>query len=166
MTSLTITIITAALMILGLAGTIIPALPGMGLIFGGIVLYAIATDFATISVTTVVIFGIVAGLGWLASLFGSAVGSKAGGGKPAAVIGAIIGSLFGASVAGPPGFMLGAFVGALIGGIIAGQPQEMALRSAFHSVVGILGGVILQFTLAVLLIIAFVMSILFSTLWN
>lgn len=161
MTSILIASITVILLITGLVGTIVPALPGMGLIFGGILIYAIATDFATVSMPTVIIFGIVAGLGWLASFFGAALGSKTGGGKSAAIIGALVGSMLGATVAGPPGFMIGAFAGALIGGLIAGQSHEQALRVAFHSVVGILGGVVLQFTLAVLLIIAFITSIIF-----
>lgn len=153
-------LIVVALLLIGLVGTIVPALPGMGLIFLGILVYATATDFSTIAPLTVLIFGIIAFLGWLAGFVGSAWGAKIGGGHKVALIGTFIGAIGGLSVMGPPGLIAGAFAGGLLGALVAGQSEEMAVKVAVYSVVGILGGVVMQFLLATLLIVAFIIAIL------
>ena len=42
------------LFIVGLVGTVIPLLPGIALILGGVLLYAFVTGFTTISTSTVI----------------------------------------------------------------------------------------------------------------
>jgi len=56
--------IAAALLVLaGLAGTVLPALPGIPLIFGGVLLAAWIDDFHRISAWTIAVLGVLAAIG-------------------------------------------------------------------------------------------------------
>ena len=160
MTSFWLWLVSIVVMLVGVVGTIIPAIPGMGLVFLGILIYSVGTGFATIEPLTMILFGVVAALGWLASFFGSAWGARAGGGTRAALVGTFVGAIAGIFLMGPPGLVVGAFVGALIGALASGQKHDQALQVAAYSVIGILGGAIMQFILALSLIVAFLIAAL------
>lgn len=153
-------IITTVLLLAGLAGTIIPGLPGIGLVFGGILLYGILTDFTTISIPAVAAFGGIALLAVAADYAGSFLGAKVGGGKKIALLGTIGGAIIGAFTGGPLGILIGAFVGGLVGALIEGQTHHQAFKIAALSVVGILGAAVFQFVLAAAMIVAFVITVL------
>lgn len=159
MTLALIWFITLILLGTGLLGTIIPGLPGVGLVFAGVLVYALATSFAQISVMTVVIFGMLAALALAASYAGSVVGSRLGGGKRFAVVGTLLGALIGVT-AGPLGLLAGAFLGALMGALIEGKRGDQAVTVAAYSIIGVLGGTIIQFLLGVVMIIAFLVAVL------
>lgn len=146
--------LTLLLMMFGLAGTVIPGLPGIGLVYAGIVLYALATQFASISLATVIILGLISAAALAASYAGAALGSSVGGGKKWALVGTVAGALLGATV-GPLGMFAGAFLGALAGALLEGGGQRHALKVAFYSTLGTLGSIVVQFLLAVILIITF-----------
>ena len=57
-------ILCVALILLGLAGTVLPVLPGTVLVWGGIVLGAWIDDFARVGMTTVVVVSVLALLAW------------------------------------------------------------------------------------------------------
>lgn len=151
--------ISIVLMAIGLVGTVVPALPGMGLVFLGILMYAASTGFEAISPVTVGMFGVIAFLGWLASFLGSVWGARMGGGKGAALGGTIVGAIAGVILLGPPGLVIGAFLGGLLGALISGKQQEQAVKIALYSVFGILGGAIMQFVLALALIGSFLLAV-------
>lgn len=160
MSSLVLWLITAAMFVIGLIGTVVPGLPGIGIVYGGILVYAFATDFASISGTTVIIFGVVTAAALFASYMGTIIASKIGGGKKKALTGAALGALMG-TFAGPGGMMIGAFLGAFLGALMEQQSGERALKVAALSVLGAIGGSVIQLLLAVVLIISFFLAILF-----
>src|SRR5688572_21806181 len=127
--SLALWAITVGLMAIGLLGTIIPGLPGIVLTYAGILIFAFATNFAHISPTTLVVFGLVTALAVIAGYFGSVLGSRAGGGKKWAIIGTFVGAILGAFT-GPLGLFLGAFLGALLGAFIEGSSTHQAFKIA------------------------------------
>lgn len=153
-------LIVGVLFIVGLVGSFIPAVPGVGLIFAGIAIYAFVTGFSTMAVSTLIWFGVVALLASGASYLGSAMGAKHGGGGVKALWGTIAGALIGTATLGPIGLFAGAFLGALAGALTEGKAPENAMRVAFMSVAGIIGGSLIQFLLSVALIIAFLVAIL------
>ena len=159
--SLLILSLTIILFCVGLFGTIIPAVPGVGLVFGGILLYAIADGFQAISVQTIIMFAVVTLLASAASYAGSVVGAKKGGGGKRALWGSIIGAVMGVVVMPPAGLFLGAFIGALVGALLEGHGPEKAMKVAFLSVVGVVGGSLVQFFLSLILILAFFLSLVF-----
>ena len=158
MSEIAIWVITSLLLGVGLAGTVIPAVPGIGLVFAGILFYAFVTGFAAISIPAVIIFGIVALIAWAADLAGSALGATAGGGKKFALIGAVVGAIIGLTT-GPVGLLVGSFLGGLAGALIDGQNTQQAIRVAALSVVGVIGAAIFQFIVALAMIIAFLIAV-------
>lgn len=148
-------LITILLLIVGLVGTIIPALPGIGLTYAAILFYSFASDFRGISPSTVVIFGVITTIAFLASYLGSLFGTRAGGGKTWSVAGSFLGAIVGLFTMGPIGLFVGAFLGALAGGLIEGASHNEALKIATFSTIGTVGGALVQFLLALSLTIAF-----------
>ena len=155
-----ITLLIAVLFMVGLFGAFIPAVPGIGLVYAGILLYAILDGFSAVTVSTLIWFGVVALLASGASYVGSALGTKKGGGGMRSLWGTILGAIIGTFTIGPIGIFVGAFIGALVGALMEGQKPEKAMHVAFMSVVGIVGGSLVQFLLSIALIIAFLTAIL------
>lgn len=158
MSTIAISIVTGLLFLGGIMGTVVPGVPGIGLIFLGVLLFAWNTGFSLISGMTVAIFGLVALLAWGTDLMGSMVGAKVAGGKKWALFGTILGALMGI-MAGPPGMMLGAFVGGFLGAVLEGANHQKALKVALFTVVGILGATVMQLMLAVAMILAFLIAV-------
>lgn len=104
----------ALLVILGLAGMVLPALPGAPVLFGGLVLAAWAEDFQYVGFWLLTGLGVMAALTYLADFVAGAFGAKRFGASRRAVIGAMLGAIFGLFL-GLPGILLGPFVGAVIG---------------------------------------------------
>lgn len=151
--------ITGLLMLLGLAGTVVPGIPGVGFVFAGMLFYGIVTDFTSISIGTMTMFGIVTAAAWLANYAGSVVGARAGGGKKPALIGTIVGAIIGGIAAGPGGIIAGAFFGGLAGALFEGQSHEQALKIALLATAGVVGAAVFQVLLAAVMIIAFLIAV-------
>lgn len=153
-------LIVSVLFLIGLAGIFIPALPGILLVFAGILLYAIATDFVTVTMFTVLALGGVALLAWLADWAGAALGARAGGGRWPTVLGSVAGMLVGLTTGGPLGMVVGAFLGALTGALYEGKDAAQAGRAALFSLVGLIGATVVQLVLALGMIGAFLLAVL------
>lgn len=149
-----------ALFALGLVGIVVPVVPGVGLVFAGILFYAWATGWEAISVTWVAVFGVVALLAWVADYIGAAAGAKYGGGKWPTVLGSVIGAIAGLILGGPLGLFIGAFAGSLGGALYEGKSMEKASRAALYSVIGMVGATVVQLVLAVTMIVAFFIVVL------
>ena len=80
MNPITLWIIVSVLFVLGTVGTLIPALPGIGFVFAGILIYGIVTQFTSVSITTVVALGAFSLLAMALDYVGSTIGAKAAGG--------------------------------------------------------------------------------------
>lgn len=150
--------ITIFIFLIGLIGTIIPGIPGISLVFVGTLVYALITDFHTISPITITIFGIITLLAVLADYIGSAMGAKVGGGSWWAVGGAVVGGALGVFVFGPIGLLIGAFIGGFTGALIEGQRHYKAFRVAVMTILGIIGAAMFQLALALALISAFMIA--------
>ena len=160
MPGLIIWTVIAILFVVGLIGVIVPVLPGVGLIFAGIVVYAVATDFSEIGVVSLIIFGAISLLTWLMSYAGAAYGAKVGGGSRLTVAATLIGALVGLMVLGPIGLFVGAFVGAVVMALWQRRSQEQAFKIALSSVVGIVGATVVQFIVGLSMIAAFFLMVL------
>jgi uncharacterized protein len=153
-----ISILTVILFGIGVLGTFIPGLPGIGLVYAGILVYAFADGFTAIQGSTVMYLGIATLIASFAQYFGSLWATKSAGGKKKALIGTFVGAILG-TMGGPVGIFIGAFIGALIGALLEGRTPEAAAHVAFLSVLGIIGGSIIQFLLSIALIAAFLLAI-------
>lgn len=139
--------------IIGVVGTIVPALPGPPLSFLGLLLLYYCNGSDT-GMTTLVVTGLLAAavtvLDYIAPVWlaGKSGGSKSG--KRGAAIGVIIGFFF-----MPLGLILGPFLGAFIGELAAHTPTDKALRVAFMSFVAFMltTGVKLIYSIVLLIMI-------------
>jgi uncharacterized protein len=143
---------------MGLIGTLVPGVPGIGLIYVGVLLYAFFDNFTAISVPTVVALGILTMLASVAQYIGSVWATKYAGAKAKALTGTFLGSIAG-TLGGPFGIIIGGFLGALVGALLEKSTPYMAFKIALISVIGIISGSLIQFFLAIVLIISFLIAI-------
>ena len=88
-------VLAAALVIVGIAGLALPALPGAPLLFCGLVVAAWAEDFAYMGTGGIVVLAILAILTYPVDIVAGALGAKKFGASKQAMIGAGIGALIG-----------------------------------------------------------------------
>ena len=91
----TLWVVAVALILIGVAGTILPAIPGATMVFGGIALAAWADGFTRIPVWVVVVAGLLAALTWVIDFMAAAAGAKRVGASGWAVVGAAVGTIAG-----------------------------------------------------------------------
>lgn len=141
-------IVAAVLVALGLAGTVLPALPGPVLIFAGVLLIAWAGDFTRIGVGTLVLLAVLTASAHLVDLVSGALGARRSGASGRAVLGAAIGALAGLFF-GLPGLVVGPFVGAAAGELSVGRDIGAAGRVGVAVWIGLLVGTAAKVALAV-----------------
>ncbi|MEP7097005.1 MAG: DUF456 domain-containing protein [Dokdonella sp.] len=112
-------VFAAVLIVIGFAGTIVPILPGVPIVFGGMWLAAWADGYAHVGKFTLIVLGVLTALALVLDFVASMFGAKRVGASRHAVIGALLGTVVGLAF-GLPGLLLGPFVGALLGELVAG----------------------------------------------
>ncbi len=115
------------LLVLGFVGLIIPMLPGVPMIFGGLLLAAWIDDFSKVSQTTMIIIGVLSIGAWVIDFFASYLTAKKAGASKQALWGALIGAFIGL-FAGIVGLIIGPVIGAAIGELMAQNDPQNATR--------------------------------------
>jgi len=148
--------ISAALLILiGLAGLILPMLPGTPLVYAGLIAAAWAEDFQYVGIWTLAALGILALLAYFIDFAATAFGAKRFGATPRAAIGAAIGLLAGFFL-GFAGFIIGPFVGAVIGELLGQRSVHAASQAGIGATVGLLIGGAIKIALTFIMLGIFV----------
>lgn len=157
-----VAVATWVLIFVGLIGTIVPVLPGVGLVFGGILLYALYFGVATVGMTTLVFLGLMAGLSFVLDLLASLYGAKRFGATHFGIWGSIIGGLVGLAILSLPGLFIGLFLGAVAGEYFFGKKKaDQALQAGIGSILGFLAGTVLKLILAVVMVLVFIVKVWF-----
>jgi uncharacterized protein YqgC (DUF456 family) len=138
----------------GLAGAVLPFLPGPLLIFIGAFIYAAATEFTVIGLGRLVVLGVLTGVGWALGHFASVLGARRYGGSKWAVLGAIIGAIFGV-VMGPLGLVIGPAAGAVVFELAATRDLDRSVRGGVGAIIGVAVGAIAQVSIAAMMIALF-----------
>ena len=138
--SIVLWIIGALLVVTGLAGMLLPFLPGAPLLFLGLLCAAWAEDFRYVGLWTLLGLAGMAGLTYLVEFLASVLGARKFGGSRRAMAGAAIGGVVGLFL-GIPGILLGPFVGAVLGELSLQRTLNQASRTGFGTVVGMAVGV-------------------------
>jgi uncharacterized protein YqgC (DUF456 family) len=139
------------LLLAGVAGLLVPVLPGAALLVAGVVALAWAGDFAIVGWGTV---AFAAGLGLLMTVvdWGATVlGAKAFGASRWAVVGAMVGLLVGLFL-GLPGILLGPAVGALLFEYAKDPDFARAAKAGAGTLVGFVVGSVVKVALAFVLL--------------
>jgi uncharacterized protein YqgC (DUF456 family) len=144
-------VLVGLLMVAGLLGSFLPAIPGTPLILVGALTYAFFTGFDPVGVPELLILGAISILAYVLDYTAGALGAKKFGGTwwgaAGALLGVIVGFFF-----GPLGLVLGPIVGALLGELVHSRHLRRSIRSAFGTVVGMLLGTVAKLSLAVVMI--------------
>ncbi len=125
------------LVILGVAGLVLPALPGAPLLFGGLYVAAWAENFEFVGTKTLVLLGIIAIITYIVDFVATAWGAKKYGASRRAMIGAVMGAVIGIFF-GLPGILLGPFIGAVVGQLAEEGCLHNASRVGFGTWIGLL----------------------------
>jgi hypothetical protein len=139
--------LAALLILLGIVGLLLPALPGTPLLLAGLVLAAWAEGFAYVGWGWLALLGAIAFLGYFIDFAAGAFGAKRFGASKAGVTGALVGSLLGLFF-GLPGVLLGPFVGAVAGELLARRGTQAAGRAGFGAALGLALGAAAKLALA------------------
>lgn len=132
----------------GIAGLVLPALPGAPLLFAGLVFAAWAEDFAYVGVGWLALLGTLAALTYPIDLAAGALGARRFGASGRAVLGAALGALVGLFF-GLPGILLGPFVGAVLAELLWERRNlRQAGRSGLGATIGLALGVAAKLALA------------------
>lgn len=154
-------VVAAALIILGIAGAILPALPGVPLVFGGMLLAAWADHFEHVGAVTLSLLGVLCVIALLIDFIAGVMGARRVGASSRALWGATIGTFAGLFF-GIPGLLLGPFVGAVAGELTAGSRVHHATRVGVGTWLGLLFGTLaklaLCFTMLGIFLLAFVLG--------
>ena len=160
-TTILLWVLAVALVVAGLAGLILPALPGPPLLFAGLAVAAWAEDFAYVGPWTLLVFGLMTALMITVDFAAGALGTKGFGATEYAAIGAMIGAI-GGIFFGIPGILLGPFVGAIVGELFAARSLQDAGIAGIGATIGLLLGVAMKFALAFSMLGIFLLVRLFG----
>jgi len=136
-------VLAAVLIVVGVVGTILPALPGVPLVFAGMFVAAWADGFQHVGLWTLVGLGVLTLIAVAVDFLAGLAGAKRVGASRLALIGAAVGTLVGLFF-GIAGLLLGPFLGALIGELFAGGTLQRAANVGVGAWIGFLVGTVLK----------------------
>lgn len=151
-------ILAVLMMIVGVVGTVLPALPGVMLVFGGIVLAAYAEGFTRISGLTVAVLGALALVAFVIDYVASAAAAKKAGASKLGLAGAAFGTVLGIFT-GFIGLLFMPLVGAAIGEYLTQRDALKAGRIGLATWVGLLVGTILKLAIVFTMIGVFLVAV-------
>jgi uncharacterized protein YqgC (DUF456 family) len=150
-------IIAVLLVLVGLAGTLLPVLPGVPLVFAGLLLAAWIDGFAHIGWPLLLVLALLTLLSVVVDIAASSLGARRAGAGRAAMLGAAIGTLVGLFF-GLPGLLIGPFLGAAAGQFLVRQDLADAGRAGMGAWIGFLLGSLAKLALGVGMVLIFVVA--------
>ena len=151
--------LSVALILLGLAGIVLPALPGTALVLAGIVVGAWIDDFTRVGWFAIAIVTALAVLSWVMEYAAALLGAKRAGASRQAVIGAAIGTVVGIFM-GLVGVFFMPLVGAAIGEFIARKDHNRAMKVGVATWLGLMAGMLAKVVLAFMMVGIYVVALL------
>jgi uncharacterized protein YqgC (DUF456 family) len=150
--------IAIILMIVGIAGCLLPVLPGPPLSYLGLVVLHFSR-FADISRNLFIILAVVAVVVTVIDYIVPIWGTRRFGGSKYGMRGATVGLIIGLFL-GPFGIIIGPFIGAVVGELIFKDDVKYALKAGFGSLLGFLTGVGLKLAASLLMTFYFVRALI------
>jgi uncharacterized protein YqgC (DUF456 family) len=131
-------LIALAVMAVGLAGTVIPGLPGVLLVFGAAAVYALVNRFQEFGIGWLLLMGAIAAAATAVDIVAQPAVARRFGASGWGVLGALVGLVAGLLIGGPVGMLIGPLVGAVGAELLFGRTLRQALKSGAGTVVGFL----------------------------
>lgn len=152
-------VLAAVMVLAGLAGAVLPALPGVPLVFGGLVVAAWIDDFQRVGWITLTFLGLLTFASFAIDFAATAMGAKRVGASKLAIVGAALGAL-GGLFFGIPGLILGPFVGAVAGEMMSHGEWRKATQAGLATWMGLLFGTLAKLALVFTMLGIFLFSYL------
>jgi uncharacterized protein YqgC (DUF456 family) len=154
-------LLAALTVIAGLAGTVVPALPGVPLVFAGLFIGAWIDHFEIVGWTTIGVLAVLTVIAVVVDFVASAAGARyLGAGSRAfwgATAGAVVGIFFGI-----PGMRLGPFIGAVLGELSGGNDLVRSGRAGVGAWLGMVVATAVKLAIAFLMIGLFLFRVGFE----
>lgn len=154
-------IVTLLMMLAGLAGTVLPMIPGVLLIYAGYALYGLGTGWRDYGLGVMIFWGVVTLLMQLLDYYAGALGAKKFGASKKGIWGSIIGGVVGLLFLNIIGLVIGTFLGAVVGELLSGRTPGDAARSGWGAFLGFIAGSLFKLTTAIIMIGVFLWLIIF-----
>jgi uncharacterized protein YqgC (DUF456 family) len=151
-------IVSVALMLAGLAGTVLPALPGTALVLAGIVLGAWIDDFTRVGAWALATVAAMAVLAWVLDYVAALMGAQRAGASRQALVGAALGTVVGLFM-GLVGVLFMPLVGASVGEYLAQRNQQQAMKVGVATWLGLMAGMLAKVVLACMMIGVFLVAL-------
>lgn len=152
-------VLAVLLVVAGAAGTVLPALPGVPLIFVGVLLAAWAEDFQRIGGWTVAVLAVLTAIGVIVDYAAASLSARRAGASREGIVGAAIGTVAGIFT-GLWGLVFMPLVGAAIGELIAHRDALRAGKVGAATWLGLLVGTVIKIAVAFTMIGVFVAAAL------
>lgn len=150
-------LLAALLVIVGIAGVVLPALPGIPLVFAGLLVAAWTDGFARVGWLPLVVLGVLTAISIVVDVLSTTLGAQRLGASRLALVGSLVGTVAGLFFM-PIGLFAGPFVGALLGEYIHSRQLGRATRIGIGTWLGIVLGVALKLGLAVAMLGVFALA--------
>lgn len=151
-------LLAVALVVVGVIGTVLPALPGAPLVFLGLLVAAWADHFQKVGWFTLSVLAILTILTFVVDFMAASLGAKRVGASWMALAGAAVGMIVGLFFS-IPGLILGPFLGAVAGEYLArrdwAQARRVGLGTWLGMLLGIAGKLALIFTMVGIFVLAY-----------
>lgn len=161
--SLTLTVLlwllSVALILVGVAGTVLPALPGTLLVLAGIVLGAWIDGFSRVGWPALVLVGVLALIAWALDYVAAVLGARRAGASRQAVIGAALGTVAGLFM-GLVGVLFMPLLGAALGEYLARRDHGRALHVGVATWLGLMAALVSKVVIAFMMIGVFIVALL------
>ena len=139
-------LLAAFMVLVGVLGSVLPGLPGVPLVYGGLLVAAWADDFQRVGWIVLILLGLMTLASFAIDFVATSLGAKRVGATKLAIAGALLGTLVGVFM-GLPGLVLGPFLGAVAGELISHGKIEQAGRAGLATWVGLLFGTLAKLAL-------------------
>jgi hypothetical protein len=157
--ALVLWIAAVGLVLVGIAGTVLPGLPGAVLVLAGLALAAWIDGFARVGLGTLVVLAALTAATYALDVVATAAGARRFGTSWWGVLGAVVGTL-GGLVFGLPGLLVGPFLGAFAAELIACRDVGQAGRAGVGAWLGLLLGTAARLGLVLAMVGIFVVAYL------
>ncbi|HTA65537.1 MAG TPA: DUF456 domain-containing protein [Xanthomonadaceae bacterium] len=142
---------------LGIIGTAV-LLPGVPVVFAGMLLAAWVDDFRVIPVWVVVVLAVLTLLALAIDVVASLLGAKRVGASRLAIVGATVGTIVGLFF-GIPGLLLGPFLGAIAGELLHSRDLQHASRVGVGTWTGMIVGMLFKLMLVFAMLGVFLLAV-------
>lgn len=140
-------ILAIILVMIGIAGMVLPGIPGTAVLFAGLALAAWIEDFVFVGGGTLAILAVLMLLTYAVDFGAGILGAKYFGASRRAMAGAMLGAIVGIFF-GLPGLLLGPFIGAAIGEFSVRRSLGAAGKAGVGATIGLALGVAAKLALA------------------